>query len=337
MNAQAITQSSATIGGRTNHPSAVRAEYTLTPNDGVAPASTIFAEDNNLNRFFSTTVTGLRPATSYTFQVRFFSAGNMLLGTSAGDNCPFTTPPATFECIDVASITPTGAIVTGSTSHPAATRATFLVSPAGGTAPDDTTPTAAANQRLEFSSQLTGLTPSTAYTVRVQFYDGNNLLGTSAVGGCPFNTPSAPTYVCINATGITTSSAVLGGSTSNQSVTQARFTLSPAVGASIVDTSATPVGGDKQFFVTANGLAPGTNYSFLVEFLDAQNNVVGSNTAGDRCPFTTLHLYECVVASAIGPNSATVGGSTTNLAASQARFTLTPAVGRLGRRPTRRC
>ena len=321
MSGTATSSTTATLVGRTSDANATQATFVLVGGAGNAPADLSASAPD---RTFESAATGLTPGANYTFKVEFRDGGGTLIATST-NSCPFTPPvPPTYVCVSGTATSSTTATLVGRTTDTNATQATFVLSPAQGTAPDDTT---AAGPDATFESSATGLTPNRNYTFQVQFRNtAGTVLGTSA-NSCPFTTPTAPTYVCINAASITQTSAMFGGSTSNQNVKQARFTLTPAVGAPLFNTLPMPVGGDLQFFVTANGLTPGANYTFLVEFLDQNNNVVGSNVAGNRCPFPTLHRTSASTPRRSDRTQPPSAAGPTNPAASQARFTLTPPVG----------
>ena len=250
---------------------------------------------NNRNRF-EVTFTNLAAGTTYTFTVDFLDGGGNVLGSSVANGCPFTTTAPLYVCVAATGITQTSAVIGGSTNNALVTEARFFVSPAGGTAPADTTFTPNANNgNRDFSSTVTGLTAGTSYTFVVQFLDANgNILGSSsnvAPNNCPFTTLAIPpTYVCIAATNVGQTTATLNGRTTNASVTQATFVLTPAAGAPQTDTSVTVNGVDRDFSVNVAGLTPNTGYTFVVQFKDLNGNVVGtsSSLAPNNCPFTTL-------------------------------------------------
>ena len=147
------------------------------------------------------------------------------------------------------------------------------------------------------------------------------MLGTGQ-GNCPFTT-GAVSYVCVAATGVTQTSATIGGETTDPRATRARFVVTPA-----------PAGGQPAIVnlssaasTTVTGLTPNTDYTFVVQFLPANSDTpLGSSSAAGGCPFRTGAVsYTCVNAQAVTQTSARVGGQTNDPRVTQARFVLDPA------------
>jgi hypothetical protein len=125
---------------------------------------------------------------------------------------------------------------------------------------------------------------------------------------------------------VTRSSARIAGVTTDPKAATARFVLDPREGTAHDDETPTVTGDSRRFSTTATGLTPDTTYSFVVEFLDNHDHVLGASAAGG-CDFRTLPpppVFLCVAASWITDDSATFGGLTTSPDATLAHFILIP-------------
>ena len=322
--ASSITQTSAVIGGSTSNPNATKAQFVLDPAQGSAPDDAQFTAGPNSTRVFEANATGLTPNTTYSFRVRFLDNAGTVLGTTAAGGCPFTTQPIppSYVCVAGNATSQTTATISGRTTNANATAARFVLAGGPGSAPNSTTPVA---PDRTFQSNATGLAAGTAYTFQVEFLDNAGaVLGTSA-NSCPFNTPAAPTYVCVSGTATSSTTATLVGRTSDANATQATFVLVGGAGNAPADLSASAP--DRTFESAATGLTPGANYTFKVEFRDGGGTLIGTST--NSCPFTppVPPTYVCVSGTATSSTTATLGGRTTDTNATQATFVLSPAQG----------
>ncbi len=237
-------------------------------------------------------LTGLTPTTAYTVTVTTIcSAGS---STSATVTFITTTPPCpAITGLSAGSVTATGATLTFT---PAAGAANYVLTltPQGGAATTQTVTGSPVN--------LTGLTPSTAYSVSIVTSCTTGL--SSPAVTTTFTTATPP---CVAVTGLTTGSVTDTG---------ASLTFTPtATGVSYVVT-VTPQGGTATTqTVTASpvnltGLAPGTTYAV---------SVVTSCGAGQASPAATTSF----VTTAPAPTNATVS----NITSTDATITFTPAAG----------
>lgn len=86
-----VTATSATLHGSTSNGEVDAATFQLTPDGG--PAVDVAGIEQGASNTWSAAATGLRPATRYTYAVRFLDGAD-LAGTGSGDVCAFTTGAA---------------------------------------------------------------------------------------------------------------------------------------------------------------------------------------------------------------------------------------------------
>ena len=281
----ATGQTTATLVGRTNDPAATQARFVLAGGPGTAPNDTTFVAPD---RTFESNATGLTANTAYTFRVEFLNNAGTALGTS-NNSCPFTTQPIapTYVCVSAGNVTQNAATLRGETSNANVTSAVFTLTPVGGTIGTTVIANGGAGKLL--SAPATGLSANTTYTYSISFRNAaDNQVGT-AIGTpeCQFATPPVPpTYVCVSATGVTQTSAVLKGETSDATVASATFTLSPA-GGTVANSTIAPGGAGKILSAVATGLTPGVTYTYTIEFFNAAGVEVGTSLSGPACSFPT--------------------------------------------------
>lgn len=190
-----------------------------------------------------------------------------------------TTPPvaaATYECVQASPIGTTSATLRGSTDDVTVTSATFTFTAPSGAPAAMTDPTP---DNGAFSVDASGLLPNTAYTYRVEFLVDGAAAAVRTAEGCTFATTALPeTYACVAPTGVTSSSARLRGTTSDDQVDGATFTLRPG-GRTFVGTA----DGD-DFVADVDGLTADTAYTYIVSFTDAGTE---AGVTDPVCEFTT--------------------------------------------------
>lgn len=186
-----------------------------------------------------------------------------------------------YSCLAPLDVTQTTATLRGSTDDSDVDRAAFTF-----TAPASETRTFTDTDAASgFAAAVTGLSPNTAYTYTVDFFEGDSVRANGQAKGCTFTTnPTPDTYACAAPEEVTAESATLLGSTSNGQVDTGAFTLTPATG-----TATTVAGaerGDTNVWAgAAKGLLPDTRYTYTVAFKDG-DDAVGTGS-GEVCAFTT--------------------------------------------------
>lgn len=222
-----------------------------------------------------------------------------------------TTPPvaaATYECVQASPIGTTSATLRGSTDDVTATSATFTFTAPSGAPAAMTDPTP---DNGAFSVDASGLLPNTAYTYRVEFLVDGAAAAVRTAEGCTFATTALPeTYACVAPTGVTSSSARLRGTTSDDQVDGATFTLRPG-GRTFVGTA----DGD-DFVADVDGLTGDTAYTYIVSFTDAGTE---AGVTDPVCEFTTAKASATGVAAGneTRGSSGTPSGSSDSPAPSQ--------------------
>jgi hypothetical protein len=260
----AITPSSAVISWSTDEDSDSQVEYG--PTTAYGSRSTVSAAPV---RSHSVALTGLASGTLYHYRVRSSdAAGNPAV---SGDYTLTTesSPDATVEITSVTmnAVTANSAIVVWVTSQPADTQVEYGTTPAYGriTALDS-------YLAKTHSALLDGLSPDTAYHLRVRSHDGSGSLALS--GDYTFRTLSQadttpPVITAVTIRDITSGSAIVTWSTSEAATGQAEFGTTTSYG------RVTVVGGSLtlEHESVLTGLSPNTTYHVRVQSADGSGNV----------------------------------------------------------------
>lgn len=170
-----------------------------------------------------------------------------------------------------------------------------------------------------FSVAFTGLTPNTSYSFRAY---GTNMYGTTyTTPVATFTTASGPPLLSTPvSTGITSGSAALGGTVTNNggaSVSECGVVYAPTsvnadpqIGGSGV-VRLTTTGATGAFTVNASSLQPGTGYTFRAYAI----NSFGAGYTAPVSTFTTLALVPTVTtpsSASVTATTATLGGNVTS-------------------------
>lgn len=161
------------------------------------------------------------------------------------------------------------------------------------------------------------------WTIHVNTCDG----GTDEAFGSaqrPTDPPEGPTYQCVAASPVGQTTATLRGSTSDESVTSAAFSITSPTSAPAGGTDTTPNDG---FSFDATQLQPNTTYSYAVDFKNANATTRGTATG---CTFVTASVpdtYECLAPTGVTTTGATLQGRTSDGEIDSASFALTPQGG----------
>ena len=275
INAGSITSTSANISWSTNEPSDTQVEYGATTSYGYNTTL-----NTSLVASHSQTINGLSPSTLYHYRVRSRdAAGNLAISgdstftTASSPPPPDTTPPI-ISNISTSAINSSGATITWTTNEAADTQVEYGLTTAYGY-------TTALNSTLSTSHSrtLTNLSPATLYHYRVRSRDAAGNLAVS--GDNTFTTlntadSTPPVISNINASNITTSSAVINWTTNEASTSQVEYGTTTQYGFSTsINTNLTA-----SHSVTLTGLTPNTLYHYRVRSRDGSNNlsISGDNT-----------------------------------------------------------
>lgn len=228
------------------------------------------------------TASGLTPNTTYTFRVGAINVN----GSVVSNIVSFTTlsgpatPVPTLSGVAVSGVTSNSATLNGLVNPNNSPTAAWFDFNSGSY---DTQNNLNGNANIPMSYNLTGLTPGTNYSFRMQAINAGGAVQSAVVN---FSTLAAssgplPVVVTLTATGITSSGAVLNGTVNPKNYpTAAWFDFnSGSYGTqnNLNGNSALP------FTYALSGLSPNTTYSYRIEAINANGAVQGSIIS-----FTTL-------------------------------------------------
>ena len=241
-----------------------------------------------------------RPRTAAALAVSTLLAAIFALGAAAAAPTALTGP--------VSSVGGSTATVTG-TVNPGSAATDWWFEYGISTAYGSKTATTAAgagSANVAVNAPLSGLTPATTYHYRLV---AKNASGTSNGADGVFTTASPPAVVTSAATGVTTSSATLGGTVNpNGQATSwyVEYGTSTSYGSRSASTSAGAGTVARAVSVTVNGLTGGRTYHFRL----VATSSVGT-THGDDMTFATGVLPAATTspATSIGAASARLNGS----------------------------
>ncbi|MFY9268167.1 MAG: fibronectin type III domain-containing protein [Candidatus Manganitrophaceae bacterium] len=263
-----ISSTSAVITWTTNEPSDTLVKYGVTSNYG---SSTPL--DATRVASHSRTLTGLRPLTTYHFQVvSKDAAGNQAVSgnnTFITTTTPDITPPV-ISRITTGGITSRTATITWSTGEAATSQVEYGTTTAYGASSSPNTTLTTTHGR-----SLSGLTPSTTYHYRVVSKDAagntarseNNTFTTTAPP--PPDDLTGPDLSGITVKEITPNGATITWGTDEPATAEVEYGLSTDYGES-TDTNATLLNGHR---VTLVDLKPDTLYHYRVKSADAVGNL----------------------------------------------------------------
>lgn len=263
---------------------------------------------------FQAGLSSLGPNTTYYYRAVADGGAN---GTNYGGEVSFTTSrmPPNVSTNNASSVTSNSATLNGNLSN-LGTATTVNVSLQWGTTQGgpypNSTPVQAMSAAGPFSAGLTGLAAKTTYYFRAKADGGFN--GISYGSENSFTTSIVqPTVVTVGATNITSSSATLNGYLTAMG-TAATVNVSFYYGLNPDEpnhTASQTLSAPGSFQVDLTGLAPGTLYYFSAS---AQGD--GNSVDGAELTFSTSRVPPSVStdnATNIGPNSATLYGTLTDL------------------------
>ncbi len=268
-----------------------------------------------LGNVLTTNLTGLTPATAYTIQVQardaasnWGASSSKAFTTSSDATAPSAPGTPTMSAITVTAATATW---TAATDNVGVTGYRYSLN--GGTS--------WTTLGVVLTTNLTGLTPATAYTIQVQARDAASNWGAS--GSKAFTTltdttaPSAPGVPTMSAITVNSATASWTAATDNAGVTGYRYSLNGG-------TSWTTLG----VVLTTNvtGLTPATAYTIQVQARDAAGNwgASGSKAFTTLADTTAPSAPGAPTMSAITINSATAtwAAATDNVGVTGYRYSL---------------
>jgi hypothetical protein len=312
----AITLTTATSGGNvTNENNASVTSRGVVWSTSPDPTISLTTKTNNGigAGSFTSSLTNLSPGTTY--YIRAYATNS--IGTGYGSVLTFTTTssePIVSSTSNVTSITQTSAVSGGSITSDNGSSITnrgVVWSTSQNPTISLSTKTSDGTGIGQFSSTITGLTPSTLYYVRAF---ATNAIGTSYGPQVSFTSQSATTLATVNtttATSITRNTATAGGqvvSDGGTQVTVRGVVWGTSVNPTVVLTTKTSDGtGVGTFTSTITGLSPSTLYYYRAYATNSNGTSYGSQlsfTSQSNLPTITTSPI-----SAITPTSATSGGS----------------------------
>ena len=320
--ASGITSGSAIITWSTNEPATSVVDYGL---------STTYGSSSALNTTpvtsHSRTLSNLTPSTTYYYRVRSVDgAGNVATSsgfTFATPAAPDTTAP-TISAVSVSGITNTGATVTWTTNEVSTSLVEYGATTAYG-ASSALDPTLVTSH----TRAITGLSPSTAYHVRVRSVDA---AGNGAVSADnTFTTSAAPDTIAplisnVAVGSITGSSATVTWTTNEGATSLVEYGATTTYGSALPETAS---------FLTAHsrvftGLSVSTTYHYRVRNRDAAGNLGASGNftfTTTAAPDTTAPVVSGITASGITTTSAIITWNTNEPATSVVDYGLSTAYG----------
>ena len=283
----AITQTTATSGGNVTDDGGAKVTargvcWSTSPNPTIGSNKTT---DGQGTGSFTSNITGLDPDTQY--YVRAYATNEQ--GTSYGDEVSFTTGEIlvpTLTTTAVSSITLTSAVsggnITDNGGGAVTARGICWSTSANPTTADNSTSDGTGTGT--FSSNITGLSPSTTYYVRAY---ATNSVGTAYGNEVTFTTQDLqlPTLTTTAVSSITLTSASSGGNISDDggaSVTARGICWSTSTSPTTANNSTTEGSGTGIFSSNMTGLSPNTTYYVRAY----ATNSVGT-AYGNEVSFTT--------------------------------------------------
>jgi len=264
-----ITSTSATITWTTDVSSDSKVNYGTTTSYGSQ------ATDASSVTSHSMTLTGLTPNTTYHYQC--VSANTY--GSTASTDYTFTTASGTPVITNVQSsgVTNTAATITWTTDTASDSKVDY------GTTTSYGSQQSSASAVTSHSISLTGLTPNTTYHYKCS---STNVYGTGVSSDYTFTTNGPPTISNVQATGITSNTAVITWSTNVASDSKVNYGTTASYGSQGTNASSVT-----SHTITLTGLTASTTYHY--QCVSANN--YGTATSTDFTFTTAAPVSEIIV------------------------------------------
>jgi hypothetical protein len=276
---------------------------------------------------YTVPVTGLSPATQYSYRGYAISNIGISYTTPVTTFTTLTPPPLTLPTVTSpvsSNVLITTAVLGGTVTSDGGAPITEIGVVFSRTSTNDNpfvggsgvTKVTGTGTTGPFTVNVTGLTASTTYSFRAYAINSIGTSHTTAIG--TFSTTSLPTITSPTSASITSSSATLGGNvTSNggtailqRGVVFSSTNTNPEIGGAGVTAFAATTTGTGVFTVNASGLLPATLYRYKAYAI----NAVGTTYTAVGT-FTTLATLPTVTSPTItnlASTSVTLGGNVTN-------------------------
>lgn len=287
---------------------------------GTKPSPTLkdsFSNDGNGTGSFITNIINLAPGTTY--YVRAYATNS--LGTAFGNELSFTTETAhtipTVITNTVTSITSSSAVSGGNVTNTGGDAVTSR----GVCWSTSQNPTLTNNHTIDgsgsgsFTSNLTGLSPSTTYYVRAY---ATNISGTAYGQQLSFTTSATvvvPSVITANISSITSNSALSGGNISNDggaSVTARGVCWSTTPSPTLSNSFTTDGNGTGTFSSEISGLNANTTYYVRAYATNSAGTAYGDQKSFTTLPNATTPTVSTAAISSITSSSAVSGGNVTS-------------------------
>ncbi len=315
-----VTVSGAVVRWSTDEAADTQVEYGATTAFG-----SLTAINTAMVRAHSQSLAGLAPGKTYYYRVRSRdAAGNLAVSGSYSfttSTAVDTTPPV-ISSVQSSSITSSGAVITWTTNEPADTQVEYGPTTSYGSATMLNIALATSH-----SQSLTGLAAGRTCYYRVKSRDAAGNLAVSS--GYSFATSSAvdttaPVISSVQASSITSSSAVISWTTNEPADTQVEYGRTTAYGASSLSLTLATTHSR-----SLSGLAAAVTYNFRVLSKDAAGNlgVSGNYTFTTQATIDGPAVISSVGTSSITSSSAVITWDTSEPADSQVEYGPTTAFG----------